>query len=137
PGVKVTGKIANEDGTPAAGAELYVDTWPLGKTADDGTFTIAHAKKDWQELQARLGARVARRPHSDAAVAMKLAKGATLAGTVVDAKTKQPVSDAIVVMMSSGFSIPGNGEVMHSAITDAKGNYSIANVVSGNFLLLV
>jgi hypothetical protein len=134
PGVKITGKITNEDGTPAAGAELFVDNWPVGKTADDGTFTVAHARKDWSELQASLGSRVARRPHTDAAVALKLSKGATLAGTVVDAKTRQPVADVIIMMLPGGFGMPG-GEAMHSAITDAKGNYSIANVVSGNFQL--
>jgi protocatechuate 3,4-dioxygenase beta subunit len=136
PGVRITGKVANDDGTPAAGAELFIDGWPAGKTADDGTFTVAHAKKDWQDLQAILGAKIARRPHSDAAVALKLAKGSTLAGTIVDAKTKQPVADAIVRLMTAGFGLPG-GETPHTAVTDAKGNYSFTNVVSGNFQLLV
>src|SRR6266545_1162897 len=67
-GVKVAGRVVNEDGTPAAGAELFLDRFPIGKSADDGTFTIAHAKKDWEEVEARLGARVARRVHADTAL---------------------------------------------------------------------
>lgn len=136
-GVKITGKVTNEDGTPAAGAGLFVDNWPAGKTADDGTFTIAHAKKDWQQIEAQLGGRVARRPHADAAVALKLAKGATLSGTLVDAKTRQPVADGIVVLMAGGFGIPGVGEIFHTAVTDAKGNYSLANLVAGTYAVVV
>jgi protocatechuate 3,4-dioxygenase beta subunit len=136
-GVKITGKVVNEDGTPAAGAELFADSWPAGKTADDGTFTVAHARKDWQDLRAALGARVGHLPHAGAAVTLKLAKGATLAGTVIDAKTRQPIADAVVMLMPGGFGLPGAGESTRTAITDAKGGYSIANAVSGNFALLV
>src|ERR1051326_9180204 len=134
PGVKLTGRVVNEDGTtPAAGAELVLDRLPIGKTADDGTFTIAHARKDWQELEARLGARAADpgRPHG--ALTLKLAKGATLSGTLVDARTQQPVAGAGVTITPGGMF--GAAEVVHGAITDAKGAFT--NIVSGNYQLLV
>ncbi len=136
PGVTVTGRVVAEDGTtPAAGAELFLDHWPAGKTADDGTFTIANARKDWQELEARLGARGAHRAHVDAAVTLKLGKGATLSGTLIDAKTKQPVAGATIALMPGGFGF--GAETVSNAITDAKGNYSFANVVAGNFAVEV
>src|SRR5207237_5147452 len=135
PGVKVTGRVVAEDGTPAAGAELVLDRLLVGKSADDGTFTIAHAKKDWQELEARLGARVARRAHARGALTLKLAKGATLGGTIVDTKTQLPVVGANVSIVAGGNFM--GGEVAHGAITDAKGTFSIANVLSGNYALAV
>jgi hypothetical protein len=133
-GVKLTGRVVAEDGSPAAGAELFIDHFSAGKSADDGSFTIAHAKKDWQELEARLGARVAHRVHSDGAVTLKLAKGATLGGTIIDAKSKLPVADAYVTLMAG--SGPLAMEMLRGAITDAKGNFSIANVLSGNYTVV-
>ncbi|HEV2722981.1 MAG TPA: carboxypeptidase regulatory-like domain-containing protein [Thermoanaerobaculia bacterium] len=131
-GLTVTGRVVGEDGTtPAAGAELFLDHWPAGKTADDGTFTIAHAEKHWLDLEARLGARVAHRAHAETAVTLKLGKGATLAGTLLDAKTKQPVAGATIALMPPGFGF--GGETLNNTITDAKGNYAFANIVPGNF----
>jgi len=131
PGVKLTGRVVAEDGTtPVAGAELFLDHWPAGKTAGDGTFTIAHAKKDWQELDAWLGARVAHRAHAETAVTLKLGKGAALSGTLLDAKTKQPVAGATIALMPAGNGF--GAEVVNNAITDDKGNYSFVNVVPGN-----
>lgn len=136
PGVKLTGRVVGEDGTtPAADAELVLDRLPVGKTAADGTFTIAHARKDWQELEARLGARVARRAHADGALALKLAKGATLGGTIVDARTQQPVAGASVTLVPGG--LFAGADAAHGAITDAKGNFSIANALSGNYAIVV
>ncbi len=135
PGVKVTGRVLTESGAPAAGAAIFLDHWPAGKTADDGTFTIAHAKKDWQEVEARLGARVARRSRAEGALTLKLAKGATLSGTVIDTKTQQPVPGAYVTIVLGGMQLAA--EVLHGAITDAKGSYTIADVLSGNFALAV
>ncbi|HKS25360.1 MAG TPA: carboxypeptidase regulatory-like domain-containing protein [Thermoanaerobaculia bacterium] len=132
-GVKISGRVVAEDGTTAVGgADVYIDHWPAGKTADDGTFTIAHAKKDWQDVEARAGARAAHRAHTDGAVTMKLAKAATLSGTVVDSKTQQPVAGAYVTLMSGGFNM-GGSEILHSAISDAKGAFTIANILPGTF----
>ena len=45
-GVAVKGRVVAEDGqTPVAGAQIVLDGWPAGKSADDGTFAIAHARK--------------------------------------------------------------------------------------------
>ncbi|HEY6139761.1 MAG TPA: carboxypeptidase regulatory-like domain-containing protein [Thermoanaerobaculia bacterium] len=131
-GVKISGRAVVEDGTtPAGGAEVFVDHWPAGKTADDGTFTIAHAKKDWQDVEIRLGTHAAHRAHTDKAVAVKLAKAATLSGLVVDAKTKQPVAGAFVSLLQAGFNM--GGEVVYGAITDAKGAFTIPNALPGTY----
>ena len=136
-GVKITGRVGGDDGTtPAAGAEIFLDHWFAAKTADDGTFTIAHGKKDWQELEARLGERVARRAHTAAATTMKLVKGATLAGTIVDAKTHLPIAGASVMIGPPGIGVAGEN-LLYSAITSAKGDFSITNVLSANYVLVV
>ena len=44
-----------EDGqTPAARAAILVNEWPLATSGDDGTFTVAHAPKEWREVEAYL-----------------------------------------------------------------------------------
>jgi Carboxypeptidase regulatory-like domain len=134
-GVKLSGRVVAENGTtPVGGAEVFIDHWPAGKTADDGTFTIAHAKKDWQDVEVHLGARAAHRAHTDGAVTVKLAKAATFSGSVVDARTQQPVAGAYVMLMSGGFNL--GGEMLHGAISDAKGAFTIANILPGTYSVL-
>jgi len=134
-GVKITGRAVAENGTtPVGGAEVFVDRWPAGKTAEDGTFTIAHARKDWQDVEVRAGARVAHRAHTDGVVTVKLGKAATFSGTVIDAKTQQPLAGAYVTLTTGGFNF--GGEVLHSAISDAKGAFTIANILPGTFSVM-
>src|SRR3954453_19386804 len=64
-GVPVKGRVVAEDGqTPVADAEISLDGWSAGKSAADGTFTIAHARKDWEAVEARIGNRIAQRAHT-------------------------------------------------------------------------
>src|SRR5262249_10645600 len=45
PGVPVKGRVVSADGTtPVGKATILVDNWPVTTSADDGTFTVPHAK---------------------------------------------------------------------------------------------
>jgi large repetitive protein len=140
-GVTVTGRVVAEDGqTPVGDAQIVLDGWPAGKSVADGTFTIAHARKDWQIVEARSGNRIAQRARATGAPAatgasatLKLGKGATVSGSVVDLKSKLPVVGARIALSPSGGRFVGVRDAFADAITDAKGNFTIAPVAAGAY----
>jgi large repetitive protein len=140
-GVTLTGRVVAEDGqTPVGEAQIFLDGWPAGKSAADGTFTIAHARKDWQTVDARIGNRIAQRARpagspaaSAAAATLKLGKGAAVSGSVVDLKSKLPVEGARVTIASPGGRFVGTRDALAEAITDAKGNFTISPVAAGTY----
>lgn len=133
-GVTITGRVVAANGTsPIAKAPVSIDDFPLATTADDGTFTIAHAPSNWQDIEAHSGGLAGMRAHAANSVTIKVAKSATISGSVRDAKSQSPVADAEVQLgpeMQSfgrrmrGF-IAGGAPVLESVLTDAKGNFSI------------
>jgi protocatechuate 3,4-dioxygenase beta subunit len=132
-GVAVKGRVVSEDGqTPAADAQIFADGWPAVKSAADGSFTIAHAKKEWKNVQARSGSRVAQRArNAGTSPTLKLAKGGTVSGSVRDVKSQLPVAGVRVALAPSGAF--GGREATHDTITDAKGNFTIAPIVAGTY----
>jgi uncharacterized GH25 family protein/protocatechuate 3,4-dioxygenase beta subunit len=131
-GVPINGRVVAEDGqTPVADAQISLDRWPAGKSGADGTFTIAHARKDWQTVEARIGNRIAQRAHTGAAASLKLAKGGTISGSVRDVKSQLPVAGARVVVAPSGRFSGRDSSI--DAITDAKGNFSLLPLAAGTY----
>ncbi len=137
-GVAVKGRVAGENGqTPVAKASVTIDDWPLAVTADDGTFTIAHAPRDWQEVESRSGGLTGVRTRTnDSIPTIRLTKLAKITGTVRDSKTQMPLVNAEVRLGPTnpfgrmrGFGAGGGGPVVPSAIesvmTDAKGTFTI------------
>jgi large repetitive protein len=125
-GTSIAGRVLGADGTtPAAKAAIVVDGWPLATTADDGTFTVAHAPSRWTTVVAQSGALMGTRAQSsEKSLTIRLARAGTITGRVTDGKTKVPVAGAIVragSRMARLMTTEGS-----AAITDAKGNYSIA-----------
>jgi len=132
-GVAVTGRVVAEDGqTPAGDAQLLIDGWPAGKSAADGTFTIAHAKKEWDTIEARSGNSVALRARkATGSPTLKLAKGGIVSGNVRDIASQLPVAGArVAIAPAGGF---GAREATHDTITDAKGNFTISQIVPGRY----
>lgn len=124
-GTPLEGRAVAADGTtPVAKARIVLDGWPLATTGEDGTFTLAHVPAKWSSLSARkeglLGTRAfpAARP-----LAIRMEKAAIVSGRVVNAKTKVPVAGASVLLFIARRS--ASGQLAPSAITDAKGSYSI------------
>ncbi|HEX6098282.1 MAG TPA: carboxypeptidase regulatory-like domain-containing protein [Thermoanaerobaculia bacterium] len=130
-GATITGRVTGPDGkTPAAGATISIDSWPMAKSGEDGTFTIEHAPPRWRTLTARSGGMMAQLPFAAAgAHALRLARAATVSGRVTDAKTKVPVAGVVVRL-----TVQGSDRDALAAETDAKGTYSIV-APQGSFLL--
>ncbi|MCU1230856.1 MAG: hypothetical protein JWO97_3740 [Acidobacteria bacterium] len=123
-GVAVSGTVVGDDGkSPLANATIYVDDYPLATSAEDGTFTIAHAPKKWEKIEARTATRNGSRVKKDGALVIKTAKVATISGTVRDAKSQTPLAGAQIVASVGGMRMRG-GEAA-STLTDAKGNYTL------------
>jgi uncharacterized GH25 family protein len=130
-GVTIAGRVVAADGqTSVAKAALFVDHWPMGESAEDGTFTIAHAPKEWQRVEARRGNLGAMRARSgNAATTLRLAKLAKISGTVRDTKSQLPLVGAEVRLgpaMILGF--PAAAALGQSAFADSKGTFSIAEL---------
>jgi protocatechuate 3,4-dioxygenase beta subunit len=135
-GMPLTGKVVASDGSPAAKAAVTIDTWPVATSGDDGSFTIAHAPKKWESLEVHATDRVAvRSRQGKSADMLKLTPGASVSGVVRDAR-QQPIAGATVSLPSNVPGRPGRGAVA-SAVTDAKGNYSMTGVRPGRYQLVV
>ena len=119
-GTNYSGRVVAADGqAPVAKAEIVVDGWPLGTSADDGTFTITHLSPKWQMIVARAGSQVGMRSRTSDATTIRMAKGATLAGTVRDTKTQLPVPGTVVRISQ----LRSMNDAQNT-VTDAKGNFS-------------
>ena len=128
----ITGRVVAEDGqTAVADAQISLDGWPAGKSGADGTFAIAHARRSGR--RSRRGSEIASpsartRPRR---ANLKLAKGGTVSGSVRDVKSQLPVAGARVAVAPSGRF--GSRDSAIDAITDAKGNFTIAPLAAGTY----
>ncbi len=139
-GMAIKGRVVAEDGqTPVADALIVLDGWPAGKSAADGTFAIAHARKDWEIIEARVGNRIGERARtSDAVATVKLTKGATVGGSIRDVKSQLPIAGARIALAHSSIATGGRrrayrGDASIDAFTDAKGNFTIGPVFAGTY----
>jgi hypothetical protein len=120
-GTKMTGRVTGPDGqTPVADATVAIDYWPVAKSGEDGTFTIAHAPARWGTLTAGSGGMMAQLPFATAdSYTLRLMKVATISGRVTDAKTNVAVAGVLVRP-----AIQGMNRDAFAVETDAKGTYS-------------
>lgn len=131
-GTTVSGKVVGADDKPVAGATVKIDNWPMATSAEDGSFTIAHAPSNWTGIAAKKDSLLAYRAAAkDATYTLKLAKGATLAGRLTDAKTKMPIAGALITFGAP--TLRGSRAISNSILTDAKGQYSTI-LPAGSFM---
>jgi len=134
PGTSLSGRVVAEDGTTAvANAAVSVDEVPVTKTAEDGTFTIAHLPKKFEQIEVHADTRIASRAFAKdlkSPIELKLARGAALSGTVRDAKTQLPLGGAEVRLITPRAITLAGGL---TAISDAKGNYSFTGLRGGDY----
>ncbi|HSN67828.1 MAG TPA: carboxypeptidase regulatory-like domain-containing protein, partial [Thermoanaerobaculia bacterium] len=136
-GVAVRGSVETAAGEPTAGAAIEVDGFPVATSGEDGTFVIPHAPADWRQLTATRGDDIAVATRSAAAgYRLRLARGASISGTVIDGKTQMPIAGAPVILNENrpgtftsrdGVSMPAR------TLTDAKGRFRIAPVLPGTY----
>ncbi len=133
-GSQISGQVVGIDGeSPVAKAAITLDGWPLATSADDGTFTIAHAAAKWTALIARKDALLGQRSFSKGtSQQVRLARAATISGRILDAKTKLPVPSVLVRTI-----IPrmAGVEPIGIAISDAKGAFSLV-VPPGTYIMM-
>ncbi len=136
-GVAVRGAVETAAGEAVAGAAIEIDGFPAGSSGEGGTFVVAHAPSDWKQLIATHGGDIAVITRSSAAgYRLRLARGAAIVGTVVDAKTQTPIAGAPVVLMEDRpglFMAVSSLFVQPDALTDAKGRFQIAPVLPGTY----
>lgn len=136
PGIPLTGRVLSEDGqTPVAGAAVIVDHWRLGTTREDGSFTVAHALKDWAQVEAQSGDEAGVRARSTGAISVRMAKAASVSGSVVDLKTQLPVAGAEVLLDSNTARLGAMAIASQMAFTDAKGRFTLKPVAPGIYYL--
>jgi protocatechuate 3,4-dioxygenase beta subunit len=122
PGTKLTGSVIGTDGKPAANVGVDIDQWPLAKSGDDGSFTIAHAPSVWRELHAETTNDAATATRAVAAsYTLRLRRGTTVTGVVRDAKTRMPVAGMIVGLRADG------------AVTDSSGAFTFSPILPGRY----
>ncbi|MEA2490706.1 MAG: large repetitive protein, partial [Acidobacteriota bacterium] len=131
PGKAIAGRVVAADGeTAVAKATIVVDGWPLATSAEDGSFTVAHAPAKWKLLVALSdGSLAMRRFTADVPLTLRLGKAPVLRGTVRDAKTQQPLANVEVRVSVQ------ESNVSWAKLTDAKGNYSRADLPPGSYRL--
>jgi len=146
PGVAVRGRVVGQDGqTAVARASIVVDDLPLASSGDDGSFTIAHAPKEWQEVEGLSGSLGGVRARSGpAALTIRLAKLGTITGVVRDAKSQLPLVNAEVRLGPDnpmgrlrGFGAGANQMAIRSVLTDAKGVFTITTTPGRYSLMAV
>ncbi|HEX7190558.1 MAG TPA: carboxypeptidase-like regulatory domain-containing protein [Thermoanaerobaculia bacterium] len=136
-GVPVTGTVVGNDGSPVAKAAITVDTFPVATTGDNGSFTIAHAPKQWQALEVHAADRFgARSREGKSTPTLKLTAAASVSGIVRDAR-QQPIAGATVLLPNNVPGRPGARGAVASTVTDAKGNYSLTGVKPGNYQIVI
>src|ERR1051326_735654 len=118
-GVAVRGRVVARDGTtPVAGATIVAGGWPMAKSGDDGSFAIAHASPKLRAIVAVSGSDAGSAPvDATKPVVIRLGTAASLSGSVTT-KDHTPIAGATVMAI--------NESDVASAITDAKGRYTIA-----------
>lgn len=134
-GISLSGVVVGEDGkTPAQGATILYKGWPVATTGENGEYTIAHLDPKWERVEARFRVLTgARARASEKFPRIRLGRAAMVSGIVRDGRTQAPVAGTEVVLRRAE---RFDGGTTASAITDAKGNFSISGITPGAFELL-
>ncbi len=125
-GKSARGTVVDAAGRPVAGAVVRASGWPLAKSAEDGSFTIAHLPDGTKFLYAREGNRVGALILGGPKNAIVLRPGGSITGVARSTKDDSPVGGMRVTTR-----VEGDAALTLSAITDAKGNFAIDGLQPG------
>ena len=121
-GMTVRGRVVGSDGKPVANVAVMIGGWPMAKSGDDGSFTIAHAPSIWRELRAETKTDIAVVTRGgNASYTLHLRPGTKVTGVVRDAKSRVPVAGMMITLRGEG------------AITDNAGAFTVAPILPGKY----
>ncbi len=118
-GTSARGTVLGSDRRPAANARLLANGWPVGATANDGTFTARHLAANVKTIEAIRGSEYGSAKRAEN-VEIRLVEGRTIHGTVRDA-SKRPIAGLRV----EAYAQRGPEAEIAAGITDERGNYRI------------
>ena len=127
-GSEVAGVVVDAAGKPVPNATVWLDGQvPAGRSDAAGGFRIAHAPQGWRYLSARAGALAGAAPQRSGRMTVKVRPAVTLAGSVRDAATGQPLARVTVVATDEGLYDGAHAD------TDAHGNYAFKALRPGRY----
>ncbi|HVR43134.1 MAG TPA: carboxypeptidase regulatory-like domain-containing protein [Thermoanaerobaculia bacterium] len=133
--------VVTRAGRPAAGAVVSIDGLPVATSGDDGTFVVPPGPEGWSEITAASGDEVAAatRLPKGGRYALELAKGAVVAGSVVDGPSNSGLADAVVTLRPANDRrrFTGSDAFVPRAVSDARGQFAIGPLPSGRYVLEV
>ncbi|HEU4395657.1 MAG TPA: carboxypeptidase-like regulatory domain-containing protein, partial [Planctomycetota bacterium] len=153
-GRRLEGRVVDGDGNPLRDARVYLVQHPVGLrtdallrqvTGEDGRFALSDLAEGTVELIIRGPGRpqVRRTVETGARdLVVVLEDGLRVAGTVVDAATGSGIPGVRVVVKPVGaehdvFGFLADRLEVHRAQTDARGAFSVEDLASGSFVVVV
>jgi 5-hydroxyisourate hydrolase-like protein (transthyretin family) len=128
PGRPVSGRVTERaTGRGVAGASIWVDGWPRGKSGADGSFAVAHERPDWATIAARTPALAGTAKRAPGAIAIVAEPARTLEGVARDATTRRPLGGVTVTAMHEA------QHTTEATVTDAQGRYFIGGLPPGRY----
>ena len=116
-GASVSGRVVDGNGRGVANAVIRDDRGPLAKSAEDGSFSIAHLASDVKLLRAVEGSRIGT---AKPGATITLRPAGAITGTVRSSKDDVPVAGAKISLRVDGPAFVPQVTV----VTDAKGRFA-------------
>ncbi|HEY3172555.1 MAG TPA: carboxypeptidase regulatory-like domain-containing protein, partial [Thermoanaerobaculia bacterium] len=138
-GGTVSGTVLDPAGKPAEGA-IVLSGSLAAKTDASGTYRLVGVPPGTRtvevlgkgDLAARNDA-VRVKTGATVEVSLRVARSASVVGSVIDEKTRRPLPGVRVSASSGGFSFLGNGAPSRRTRTDAKGKFRIAGLAARRY----
>jgi hypothetical protein len=124
PGEALTGTVVDAAGRAVSGATVMAGPWSTATSLEDGTFALGHvaaAQKTAFAFDARAFGTATR---DGKPMTLRIEPRGTIIGTVRDAK-ERPLEGVPVYALPSSGKDEDSEHLLNSAVTDARGNYSI------------
>jgi large repetitive protein len=129
-GTDVRGRVVAADGkTPVPHARVWIGSYSTAESGDDGAFTVAHVAPRWAALRVTAGSAAGFAANNGAqAYTVAVRPSASIAGTLVDAKSGAAVGGMRLQLMAVG-------DQADAAITDAKGAFAFESVPPSEYII--
>lgn len=118
-GISISGTASSAaSGKPVAGAIIYADGWPAGKSSADGSFRLEHIAADVRAISAKSETLAGWIERDRARLVIAMSPFRSVSGVTRDAVTRQPIAG--VRVFTSPLLIGGD---QASVVSDGKGSF--------------